>query len=293
MTLYLTGAAFRRALEDRLRSRNLQSGTPLVRLRKKVAFDRFLARLILLQPDQWVLKGGFAIELRLNDKARTTKDIDVLVLDNNIDILSALRNAGALDLSDWFQFVVQPVEFRFLDEIGNLRFNIRSLLDGRTFEEFHIDVGIGDPVIDPIEYLEGPSLLDFTGIRPTLIPCYPVTQQIAEKLHAYTRPHASGESSRVKDFVDILVLAGLGNIDPDRLLQAIRATFDTRNTHPLPHAFPDPPAEWSRPYQKLSAQVSLIYRTLDEANKAIKDFMNPLLAGEATHPWEPDRWAWL
>lgn len=146
---------------------------------------------------------------------------------NGAYILSSLRSAGALDLEDWFQFEVEQNDTQLPDEFKNLRFHIRSLLDGRTFEEFHMDVGIGDPVIDPIDYLEGPSLLDFTGIRPTIIPCYPITQQIAEKLHAYTRPHVSGESSRVKDFVDILLLAELGRIDPDHLLRAIQARRST------------------------------------------------------------------
>ena len=42
---YNTGAIFRRALEDRLRMQSLQTGAPLVRLRKLVVFDRFLIRL--------------------------------------------------------------------------------------------------------------------------------------------------------------------------------------------------------------------------------------------------------
>ena len=62
---YNSGSAFRRALEDRLRNQSLQSGVPLVRLRKMVAFDRFLARLIQSSPDEWVLKGGLALQLRL------------------------------------------------------------------------------------------------------------------------------------------------------------------------------------------------------------------------------------
>jgi hypothetical protein len=43
---YDSGASFRRALEDRLRSQSLQTGVPLVRLRKMIAFDRFLVRLV-------------------------------------------------------------------------------------------------------------------------------------------------------------------------------------------------------------------------------------------------------
>lgn len=46
---YESGAAFRRALEDRLRTMNLETGIPLVRLRKMVAFDRFLARISVMR----------------------------------------------------------------------------------------------------------------------------------------------------------------------------------------------------------------------------------------------------
>jgi uncharacterized membrane protein YciS (DUF1049 family) len=51
----------------------------LQRLRRQVAFDRLLAR--LFQAGQplalpWVLKGGYAMELRIK-AARTTKDIDL------------------------------------------------------------------------------------------------------------------------------------------------------------------------------------------------------------------------
>jgi hypothetical protein len=267
-------------------------GIPLARLRKTVAFDRFLARLTQRQPDIWVLKGGFAIQLRLVDKARTTKDIDVLVRAKMTEVLVLLRGAGEFDLQDWFRFEVEQSEGQAPDEFGGNRFHIRALLDGRTFEDFHIDVGIGDPVIDPIDQLKGPPLLDFAGIESTIVPCYPITQQIAEKVHAYTRPHSSGESSRVKDFVDILLLAELGKIDSTRLYRAIQATFEARKTHSLPQEIPDPPAEWSRPYQKLAAEVSLSYRTLGEANIAIKAFLNPLLSEKSTRQWDPVHWSW-
>lgn len=88
---YESSAAFRHALEDRLRVQSVTSGVPLVRLRQVVAFDRFLARLVLDQPGTWVLKGGFALQLRLGERARTTKDIDLL--------LRAAGRAGFRDIS--------------------------------------------------------------------------------------------------------------------------------------------------------------------------------------------------
>ena len=97
---YESGSAFRRSLEDRLRTMSLETGVPLVRLRKMVAFDRFLSRLFLHGPDQWVVKGGFALQLRLGAIARTTKDIDLLVMGEVQEIYPYLRDAGARDLGD-------------------------------------------------------------------------------------------------------------------------------------------------------------------------------------------------
>jgi hypothetical protein len=76
---YLTAAAFRRALEDRLQDIAGNEGVDLQRLRRQVAFDRLLARLFRTEQPRalpWVLKGGYAMELRIR-AARTTKDIDL------------------------------------------------------------------------------------------------------------------------------------------------------------------------------------------------------------------------
>jgi hypothetical protein len=76
---YATAAAFRRALEDRLQDIAGKEGVDLQRLRRQVAFDRLLARLFqAAEPHAppWVLKGGYAMELRIK-AARTTKDIDL------------------------------------------------------------------------------------------------------------------------------------------------------------------------------------------------------------------------
>jgi hypothetical protein len=48
------------------------------RLRRQVSFDRLLARLFREEPAPWVLKGGYALELRFK-AARSTLDIDLTV----------------------------------------------------------------------------------------------------------------------------------------------------------------------------------------------------------------------
>ena len=92
---YKTAGAFRTALEARLQARARQEGTDLQRLRRQVAFDRFLARMFSKGPKAtypWVLKGGYAMELRIHS-ARTTKDIDLTLHDGTR--LSKTRKSGA------------------------------------------------------------------------------------------------------------------------------------------------------------------------------------------------------
>jgi len=74
---YPTPDRFRTALEDRLRARARDRQLPVARLRKEVVFDRLLARLLVVAPDRWILKGGLALDYRLGERARTTKDMDV------------------------------------------------------------------------------------------------------------------------------------------------------------------------------------------------------------------------
>jgi hypothetical protein len=52
---YATAAAFRQALDDRLKVEATKTGLGIARLRKRVAFELFLRRLVAVAPDRWVL----------------------------------------------------------------------------------------------------------------------------------------------------------------------------------------------------------------------------------------------
>jgi predicted nucleotidyltransferase component of viral defense system len=84
---YATLRAFRQALETRLMTQSKATGVDLGRLRRQVAFERLLARLAEGQAGtpSWVLKGGFALEVRLGNVSRTTRDLDLATLDGEAD----------------------------------------------------------------------------------------------------------------------------------------------------------------------------------------------------------------
>jgi len=292
---YKTPAAFRRALEERLRQQSLETGQPLARLRKMVAFDRFLARLAKKEPQAWIVKGGFALQLRLGERARTTKDIDVSAtkLWTPEETSARLRAATALDLGDWFEVEVgEPTEAATGAPGRGFRFPIRCLLDGRQFENFHLDVGYGDPVLEAPVELTTPNLLAFAEIAPATVRCYPLTTQVAEKLHTYTRTYASGETTRARDLADMLLAASLEQFDSTKLRQALEATFQTRASHDLPREMPDPPSRITASYRQLARELDLPWPTIEEAGEAAAKFLNPILRGDVRPTWDPVAWRW-
>ena len=107
---YSTAGAFRKALEERLKKISQADQIDLNRLRRHVSFDRLLARLFRAETPPWVLKGGYALELRFK-AARSTVDIDltlqripVVGSDSATKIVrEMLQRAADADLGDWFE----------------------------------------------------------------------------------------------------------------------------------------------------------------------------------------------
>jgi hypothetical protein len=79
---YQSAQALRTALENRLLAQSTETGASLDRLRRRVMFERIIARIQAAEPGQWVLKGGMALEVRLRDDARPTKDVDLGLRDD-------------------------------------------------------------------------------------------------------------------------------------------------------------------------------------------------------------------
>ena len=198
---YATGGAFRTALEQRLLAIAQQRGVPLVRLRKLIAFERLLARLVAAAPDRWVLKGAVAFHFRLAARFRTTKDMDLGRWDDEPAATDDLVAAQQIDLGDHFRFAVgRTAKLDQLLEGAAVRYHVSAYLAGRRFEELTVDVGFGDPPVGEPERLRGPDLLSFAEIAPVEVPALPLEQHVAEKVHAYTRSYAAGHSStRTKD----------------------------------------------------------------------------------------------
>src|SRR6266478_763887 len=268
---YATAAAFRRALEDRLQDIAGKENVDLQRLRRQVAFDRLLARLFQgAQPRAlpWVLKGGYAMELRIK-AARTTKDIDLTMRSvfssdekkddkKNLAVLEKLQEVAAFSSDDFSVYTIgEPIADLDAAPYGGARFPAEARLDGRIFVGFHLDAGIGDAVMKPLEVIEGQDWLGFAGIASPSLYMIPREQQFAEKLHAYTLPRQGAGNTRVRDLVDMVLLIQSGTLGKAQVAEAIRVTFDRRGTHAVPSVLPQPPTNWQKPYDALAKECGL------------------------------------
>jgi len=280
--------AFRRSLEERLLQISRTEKIGIQKLRRQVAFDRLLARLFISSPSPWVLKGGYAMQLRTLN-ARATKDIDLAMketrfLSGNEDeqgkaILEVLLEKAAVDLNDFFTFEISgPTKDLDAAPYGGARFHIEARMEDRSFEKFQLDIGVGDVWIEPLETISARDWLAFAGIGAQPVTLIPKEQQFAEKIHAYTLPRGERQNSRVKDLIDMVLLVDSGALDKTLLKKAIKATFERRNTHALPSTFPEPPASWTSTFERLAEECG-IARDLNVGHRKINTYLSGILNG--------------
>lgn len=217
--------------------------------------------------DGWILKGGYALELRFR-QARATKDLDLTVRTARSPgetarlSVTALRNrlvtTASVRLPDFFVFEVGEAMLT-LDQApdGGARFPVDARLDGRSFVKFRVDLGAGDEVLEPFDQIVGEDWLGFAGIRPIAVPALSAEQHWAEKIHAYTRPREGRINTRVKDLIDLILLIECETLAADRVLASVEVTFGRRRTHRIPSELPAPPAEWQRPFAEMAKECRL------------------------------------
>ena len=284
---YPTDQAFRTALEARIKRWQTDSAG-VSRLRKRIVFERLLARLVVEARGEWVLKGGFALELRLGSVARSTKDADFewrLAEDEAVDMLLA---AAALELGDRFTFALERADEETDLPGGGQRWRVAATLAGRIFERTVIDVAFAAAPVHAPDEIATSNLLEFAGIDGVEVPTLGIEQHLAEKLHAYTREYAGGRrSTRVKDLVDVVVIANTSVIVAEKLSEAIAVIFSRRGEHVAPAALPEPPAEWATPWRRLARDVPATDDIAEGYRVAVALF-GPVLDRSVTDAaWQP------
>ena len=226
------------SVHQRLLNVRDQTGEQFNHLLMRYGLERLLYRLQAAgHGDTFVLKAAVLFALWRDAPGRPTRDIDLLgfgdlthdrLREIFVDIChtSVVDDGVRLDPES-----VQTQDIRDDQEYDGIRVRLLGFL-GRARLAVQIDVGLGDALVPAPDEIDYPSILDFP--TPRLRAYHPATV-VAEKLNAMVVLGAL--NSRMKDFYDMHVILTHMGIEDALLKEAVRATFERRNT-PLPRELP-------------------------------------------------------
>jgi Nucleotidyl transferase AbiEii toxin, Type IV TA system len=296
---YASAAAFRTALRDGFAViAKAESRYSLDELQRQFAYDRALARLFTA-PDatSWVLKGAGALLARL-EQARHSKDIDVYFAEQSAavsDATSALRRALSRDLGDFFGFEVTRIA-PLQEEAKGSRVHVRVTLGAKAFAVFHIDVVVGTAMTGEPDEVAPLTPLHIDGLVRPSYRAFPLPDHMADKLCTILGTHIRGEtvtgSSRIKDLMDIALIATTQQISGPALRAAILAGVAHRNL-----SFPD---AFAVPDEAVCGAATHSRRlmppgptpTFEEAVSLACALLNPVLKGPVSGHWDPAAATW-
>ena len=254
------------------------------------ASERLLYRLgSSKHAETFVLKGAMLFPVWASRSYRPTKDLDLLGYgDASSERLTAIFEEICQSNvePDGLDFDVQNIrvaEIREDQEYQGQRVQIIAYL-GRARINLQIDIGFGDVITPAAEEINYPTLLDFPAPH---IRAYPRETVIAEKLQAMV---ALGMlNSRMKDFYDTWMIARRFEFQGTVLAEAIKSTFNRRNTKipaSLPSALSD---EFASDPGKITQWTAFLRRTgledsaadLDHVIDELRTFLMPPVVAAA------------
>jgi len=296
---YTTPTAFRSALKERFgQIARTDRRYRLDELQRQFAYDRALARLFSSpEADHWVLKGAGALLARLTN-ARHSKDLDVFLSIDDADAQDAtnsLRTALQIDLGDHFTFDITRVA-ALQEEAKGARVHVNARLGPASFASFHIDVVVGTVMTGDPDIVAPLTPLEIEGLIRPQYRVFPIADHLADKLCAtissYTRAGQPTSSSRVKDLVDIAIIAGTQTVQAAALTVAVFSNAAMRKIE-LPESFVVPDVTgWAARYPKVAAEAPGPAPDFAAAAALASKIFDPILDRTAIGRWSPSSRSW-
>jgi Nucleotidyl transferase AbiEii toxin, Type IV TA system len=309
---YVSAAAFRSALRDRLAALAKQQGTHgLGELQRQFAYDRLLARVFDgPDADRWILKGAGALLARLPD-ARHSRDLDLAYSARHqkteprqasavaqeasvAEAVAELTAAADRDLGDHFRFEITRTSPLQEQALGR-RVDLVAYL-GTRYAAFHVDVVLGTAMTGPPEQFPPLIPLHIEGLVRPRYQLFPLVDHVADKVCAtfqvHTRAGGQQPSTRVKDLVDLTLIASTQTIDGAALRTAITVGAAHRRLT-LPDRFSVPDLDvWRAGYPSKAREAPGATPGFDDAVVLVGRFLDPILAGQPVSTWDPRHTAW-
>ena len=267
--------------------------------------ERLLFRLSVSRySDKFVLKGGLLLYMIMNEKARATKDIDLLANETASDmdtLRSVFADVASMTSDDAVTYSRESITAERIKEDADyegVRIKITANL-GNIRKLLQFDIGFGDVVVPKPEFLEYPTLLNMD--KP-VIKVYSKESVIAEKFEAML--YLAELNSRMKDFYDIYSLCSNFDFDGRVLYEAILQTITRRGTHIMkePTVFSkdfksskDKATQWSAFKRRANVGIDIEFPQVVEM---LSIFLRPiyeciLSEREFIGYWKKDDLAWV
>jgi len=196
---------------------------------------------------------------------------------------------------DGLRFDSETVEAENITEDGDykgVRIKFYVFLENSR-ERMQLDIGFGDTITaGPVE-IEFPTLLDFPAPK---LKVYSIETAIAEKFEAIVSLQL--QTSRMKDFYDILFFAEHYNFKKETLIQAITTTFANRSTElELSKAIFEDRFKKNDRFQNLwkaflDRNKLENDKTFSEVVSQIQSFIQPVFDSKTKNNWNPEKWKW-
>jgi hypothetical protein len=125
---------------------------------------------------------------------------------------------------------------------------------------------------------------------------FPLADHVADKLCAVVEVHDRADgphgSTRVKDLVDLALIAKTQHLAADAAILAVRVGAAHRGLN-LPARFAVPDLEvWRRGYPAKAREVPGVVPDFDAAVRLVASFLDPILDGTVREAWNPTAAQW-
>ena len=270
------------SIKARLLRFAVQSGKSNEYIQTHYFIERLLHRLSVSRyANDFVLKGGLLLHAMLDNRARATRDIDMLAqhINNTPEqMFDVFREICSIQLDDGISFDLDNITAEVIidnADFSGVRIKILCFLDkSRSIVQF--DIGFGDKVVPNPERMVYPSLLDTDD---TNLWVYSKESVIAEKFQAMVS--LAEANSRMKDLYDVAMLASSYDFDGAVLREAIAQTLKRRATpmHDEPIVFSDTYAKDTNKQIQWSAFVKrakVTKASLEDELAIIHTFIHPI-----------------
>jgi hypothetical protein len=214
----------------------------------------------------FLLKGGVAMELRLQLRARATKDYDAAFRARVEEVMDKLDEAIA---TPWNGFTVTREAPERISHAEAIRVNLKLAYKGRSWGTVEVEMA-------PVEGAMGSELdrVPAAPLDPLQVPipdtaaCVSLRYQVAQKVHACTEVFDIGpENDRFRDVMDVLLVRGLiMEVGLEQVREACMDIFTVRAKHTWPPTLMVYES-WREPFAALARENGFAPDDIDDAAK--------------------------